>query len=64
MCTYMNAYMTALLVCGSAKVTSKITLEIMYLKRGKCDKLFSHLSVIFYFVNSVIFCKLLVINVM
>lgn len=49
--------------CGSAKVTFKISLEIIYLKKGKCDKFFSYLSVIFYFVNSGIFCKLLVINV-
>lgn len=60
----MNAYMTPSLICGSAKVTFKISHEIMYLKKGKCDKFFPHLSVIFYFVNSRIFCKLLIINVM
>ena len=60
----MNDYITASLICGSAKVTSKISLEIMYLKKGKCDKFFSHLSVIFYFVNTGIFFKLLVINLL
>jgi hypothetical protein len=60
----MNTYMALSLICGSGEVTFKISFEIMYLKKGKCDKFFSHLSVIFYYVNSRILCKLLIINVM